>query len=82
MSDYRFQITVHNTIPCLHVMIDGEPMAQTYIPLEDIQHAICLAEQRAEHMKKLSTTLKQVSSYDITLSEVVSVWNDVVESKQ
>ena len=40
MSDYRFQLIEHNGIPCLHVMIDAEPMAETHIPLYDIQAAL------------------------------------------
>jgi hypothetical protein len=40
MSDYRFQIVKHNEIDCLHVMIDAEEIAHTYIPIDDIQEAI------------------------------------------
>jgi hypothetical protein len=40
MSDYRFCIVKHNEIDCLHVMIDAEEIAQTYIPIEDIQKEI------------------------------------------
>lgn len=40
MSDYRYQIVTHNGIECLHVMIDVEPVAETHIPLDDIQEAM------------------------------------------
>ena len=40
MSDYRYQITKHNDIACLHVLIDGNEMVQTYIPIDDIQASI------------------------------------------
>lgn len=36
MSNYRFSIDEHHGVPCLHVLIDTEPIAETYIPLDDI----------------------------------------------
>lgn len=55
MSDYRFQIVEHNDIPCLHVMIDAEPIAETYIPLDDIQEAMgkSYAQMIIESTKRL-----------------------------
>jgi hypothetical protein len=44
MSDYRFEIVDHHGIRSLHVMIDSEPMAETYIPIEDISKAIIMRE--------------------------------------
>jgi len=43
MSDGRFQVVEHNGIPCLRVMIDTDdemPIAQTHIPLDDIEAAV------------------------------------------
>lgn len=55
MSDYRFQIVEHNGIPCLHVMIDAEPIAETHIPLDDIQEAMgkSYAQMVIESTKRL-----------------------------
>lgn len=36
MSDYRYQIVEHKGITCLHVMIDGDEIATTHIPLDDV----------------------------------------------
>jgi len=36
MSDYRFSTGDHHGIACLHVLIDGDAIAETHIPIDDI----------------------------------------------
>jgi hypothetical protein len=85
MSDYRFLIVKHDGIPCLHVMIDARdlsltemPIAHAYIPLHDIQEAVHISHHAA--LAELRQTLKGMSEV-ATLEQVVSVWNDVVETQ-
>jgi hypothetical protein len=36
MADYRYSIVKHHGIDCVHVVIDGEELTQTNIPLDNI----------------------------------------------
>ncbi len=82
MSDYRFQIVKHNDITCLHVMVEIDPVndgiAHAYIPLDDVQEVIHHAAEEA--LVELSNYFRQLPN-TINLSQVISIWNDVVEGK-
>ncbi len=62
MSDYRFQVTKHNDIDCLRIMIDGEEIAETHIPLDDILTSMC--------REGLLPTMKALAEYDKYISLV------------
>ncbi len=71
MSDYRFQITKHNGMECLHVMIDAEPIAETHIPLDDIQ--VAMGKSYAQMVIESTAKLFEDASQGTTSSEQVSV---------
>lgn len=67
VSDYRYQITIHNDIPCLHVMIEAhdagvvlpsvqDGIAHCYIPVDDIQKSL-----NAHGISGLSTAIMQAN---------------------
>ncbi len=65
MTDYRFDITEHNGINCLYVMIDGDEIIDTHIPLGDIQKAV--------HLKGLAPSLPGVGRIKISAGTQIKI---------